>query len=324
MWWWLWIRWARQQAASTPTTQPSPLRSAAWHRRVVELQEALSSPSLDRALGGSWITRLSLCMPAELAVKVCCQLQLNTQKLTKSIYFSEAIWNIQRFSRDTLSAGKKHYLNFQTIHIDHFYIALFSALDQTHCTHATCDSELVIVSFLYSKLFNIHQLFTDSSIWLLHGWCHVKLLLFVLAWPWHKGCCLCWQDYQTQVLFVLTRPPNQGCCLCWPDHQNQSGCLCWPDHKTRVVVCVDQTTKTRVVVCVDQTTKPGLLFVLTRPPKPGLLFVLMWPQDQLFVLIWPPNRGYCCLCWQDHQIGVICVCDDHQIGVIVCVDMATK
>ena len=99
MWWWRWIRWARQQAASTPTTQPSPLRSAAWHRRVVELQEALFSPSLDRALGGSWITRLSLCMPAELAVKVCCQLQLNTQKLTKSISFSETIWNIQRFSR---------------------------------------------------------------------------------------------------------------------------------------------------------------------------------------------------------------------------------
>ena len=31
---------------------------------------------------------------------------------------------------------------------DHFYIALFSALKQTHCVHVTCDSERVTVLFL--------------------------------------------------------------------------------------------------------------------------------------------------------------------------------
>ena len=34
------------------------------------------------------------------------------------------------------------------IHIIHsFYIALFSDLEQTHCAHVACDSELVTVSF---------------------------------------------------------------------------------------------------------------------------------------------------------------------------------
>ena len=30
---------------------------------------------------------------------------------------------------------------------DHFYIALFSALKQTHCVHVTCDPERVTVLF---------------------------------------------------------------------------------------------------------------------------------------------------------------------------------
>ena len=39
---------------------------------------------------------------------------------------------------------------------DRFYIVLFSALEQTHCTHVACDSEWMTVSF-YSAFFNIHQ-----------------------------------------------------------------------------------------------------------------------------------------------------------------------
>ena len=31
-------------------------------------------------------------------------------------------------------------LHFIIVIIDHFYIGLFSALKQTHCTHVTCDS----------------------------------------------------------------------------------------------------------------------------------------------------------------------------------------
>ena len=42
------------------------------------------------------------------------------------------------------------------ISIDCFYIVLFSALEQTHCTHVTSDSERVTVSF-YHALFNIHR-----------------------------------------------------------------------------------------------------------------------------------------------------------------------
>ena len=39
---------------------------------------------------------------------------------------------------------------------DYFYVALFSCLEQTHCTHVTSDSEWVTVSF-YHALFNIHR-----------------------------------------------------------------------------------------------------------------------------------------------------------------------
>ena len=40
--------------------------------------------------------------------------------------------------------------------IDCFYIALFSALEQTHCVHVACDTERVAVSF-YCALCNIHR-----------------------------------------------------------------------------------------------------------------------------------------------------------------------
>ena len=61
--------------------------------------------------------------------------------------------------------------------IDRFYIALFSALEQTHCAHAACYLEWVAVSF-YISFFNIHRsgvILSGSAISLLHGWCPVKL-----------------------------------------------------------------------------------------------------------------------------------------------------
>ena len=65
-----------------------------------------------------------------------------------------------------------------------FYIALFSALEQTHCIHVACHSEWVTVSFYRLYLFIVHILFFNVhwsglltiAICLLHGWCHVKLL----------------------------------------------------------------------------------------------------------------------------------------------------
>ena len=34
------------------------------------------------------------------------------------------------------------------VNIDQFYLALFSAVKQTHCAHVACDSELMTVSIL--------------------------------------------------------------------------------------------------------------------------------------------------------------------------------
>ena len=39
--------------------------------------------------------------------------------------------------------------------VDHFYIALFFALEQTHCALVACDSESVTAAF-YSAFFYIH------------------------------------------------------------------------------------------------------------------------------------------------------------------------
>ena len=72
------------------------------------------------------------------------------------------------------------------VFINHFYIVLFAALEQNHCAPVTCGSEWVTV-VLYYKFLSIHQKCADiseyppkwcadSAIWLLHGWCHVKLL----------------------------------------------------------------------------------------------------------------------------------------------------
>ena len=60
---------------------------------------------------------------------------------------------------------------------DHFYMVLFSALEQTRCTHVSCDSEWVTVAFYIALTHtkNPLKLCSDSAIWLC-GWCHMKLL----------------------------------------------------------------------------------------------------------------------------------------------------
>ena len=61
--------------------------------------------------------------------------------------------------------------------IDHLYMVLFSALEQTPCTPVLCDSGRVTVAFRIAlkKLKNPPKLCNDSDIWLC-GWCHMKLL----------------------------------------------------------------------------------------------------------------------------------------------------
>ena len=57
---------------------------------------------------------------------------------------------------------------------DHFYLALFSAFDQTHCVSVACDSKWVTVSFLQHVL-NIHQSSVRTALFGCYvcGWWHV-------------------------------------------------------------------------------------------------------------------------------------------------------
>ena len=60
---------------------------------------------------------------------------------------------------------------------DRFCIALFLA--QTHCAHVTLNELLYFLSLLcvcVCIFLNIHQNGVLIAIWLLHGWCHMKLL----------------------------------------------------------------------------------------------------------------------------------------------------
>ena len=63
-----------------------------------------------------------------------------------------------------------------TIIIHRFYIVLCPALQQILCTHVGCDSECVAASFHSAYFWYPPKWCTDSTLWLLHGWCHVKLL----------------------------------------------------------------------------------------------------------------------------------------------------
>ena len=61
---------------------------------------------------------------------------------------------------------------------DSFYNALFSAFEQTLCTFVRCDSKWVTVAFLACFEYPPKcQWCTYIAVQLLHGWCHMKLLL---------------------------------------------------------------------------------------------------------------------------------------------------
>ena len=68
--------------------------------------------------------------------------------------------------------------------IDLFYIALFSALEQTHCALVACGSEGVTVSY-YSAFINVHRSGVLTGLYQNHRlrhsdltpslpWCHLK------------------------------------------------------------------------------------------------------------------------------------------------------
>ena len=74
------------------------------------------------------------------------------------------------------------------IYDDRFYIALVSALEQAHCTFVTCDSKRVTIAF-YSMFWISTEVVYYSTVWLLHGLCHVKLLpsWCILCTPYHHA-----------------------------------------------------------------------------------------------------------------------------------------
>ena len=63
----------------------------------------------------------------------------------------------------------------QSYIIHHFYMALLSALKQTHCTHGTCDSEWATVSFL--KCVNLKK----KSIEVVYRRCYVVVAWLILC-----------------------------------------------------------------------------------------------------------------------------------------------
>ena len=66
-----------------------------------------------------------------------------------------------------------HTSTLHTSLADRFYIALFSALKQTCCTPVTHNSEWVTVAFPSAFLKHSLKWCPNSTIWFLHGWCHV-------------------------------------------------------------------------------------------------------------------------------------------------------
>ena len=107
-------------------------------------------------------------------------------------------WYCCCWSVGTATAGFtiKHTVIIVIIITDCFYIVLFSALKQTHCAHVTCDPERLTVPIHstpctpYNHALEGHPqvacVFScnlppskrciHSTVWLLHGWCHMKIL----------------------------------------------------------------------------------------------------------------------------------------------------
>ena len=78
--------------------------------------------------------------------------------------------------------------------VDCFYVALFSTLEQTNCALVACDSKRVtrfLKIFFMAHFEYPPEWCTDSTVWLLHGWCHGKLLLSqcILCTPYNHAPC---------------------------------------------------------------------------------------------------------------------------------------
>ena len=98
--------------------------------------------------------------------------------------------------------------------VDHFCIALF--LVQTHCAPVTCHSESVAVfSFECVRAFFLYppKWCTDSAIWLLHGWCHMKLL------PSQRILCT---PYNHAQIYSATDTKLRASTESWPWRRNFS------------------------------------------------------------------------------------------------------
>ena len=97
------------------------------------------------------------------------------------------------------------------IHSSFFFnIALFSALEQTHCAHVKCDSEWVTISF-YSAYYQYSQKWcTGSAVWLLHGWCHVNCCHLSASSVYIIQPCTSLQSLCSQVNDILQQPSDLG------------------------------------------------------------------------------------------------------------------
>ena len=98
--------------------------------------------------------------------------------------------------------------------VDHFYIALFSALQKTPCTLVTCDYRRVTVAFycIFLTFFYPLKCCIYSAVWLLHGWCHMKLLpsWHILYTPCNHAPChitSCKATYLGSCMFNCNLPP---------------------------------------------------------------------------------------------------------------------
>ena len=88
-----------------------------------------------------------------------------------------------------------------------FSVALFSALEQLHCTLVSCDPEWVTM-VCSGAVLSICQSVYLSAIWLLHTWCRVKLLpSWYTLCVYHKPCaslqCHFMQSYIRRVQVCL-------------------------------------------------------------------------------------------------------------------------
>ena len=118
---------------------------------------------------------------------------------------------------------------------DCFYIAQISSLEQTRWTLVTCDSKLV-TSFSWRIFEYIPKQCTYSAVWLLHGWCHMKLLLskHILCMPCnhvtslHVGLLQVGVHHHYVVLGFAAAGQAKG-------RLPRSGVLCGNGHETQKV-----------------------------------------------------------------------------------------